>query len=121
MLRVLVSPGYDSIGCYKDTQSPGDGQRGDPGDEGPSSRAIETLEGTDPILDGSYSTRENPIVKCAVAAMRAGYKMFAVQNGGWCAASATALQTFDDYGKSTACKGDGEGGPSANHVYLVKC
>ena len=52
--------------------------------------------------------------------MRAGYSMFAVQNGGWCAASATAPQTFNKYGKSTACKSDGEGGPWANQVYVIK-
>ena len=46
--------------------------------------------------------------------------MFAVQNGGRCAASATAPQTFDKYGISTACKADGEGGPWANQVYLIK-
>ena len=46
--------------------------------------------------------------------------MFAVQNGGWCAASATASQTYDKYGKSTACKDDGEGGPWANQVYELK-
>ena len=58
--------------------------------------------------------RENPIAKCAVAAMRAGYSMFAVQDGGWCAASATAHQTYDKYGKSKACGPDGEGGWWAN-------
>ena len=31
--------------------------------------------------------------KCAAAAMKAGYGMFAVQNGGWCAASAISPQT----------------------------
>ena len=46
--------------------------------------------------------------------------MFAVQDGGQCVASATALQSFHNYGKSTACKADGEGGPSANQVYLKK-
>ncbi|KAL9972614.1 hypothetical protein ACROYT_G018952 [Oculina patagonica] len=102
--QVYYITGYDSVGCYKDT----------------SSRAIQPLEGKDAILDGSYSSRTNPIAKCAVAAMRAGYSMFAVQNGGWCASSATALQTFNKYGTSTACKADGEGGPWANQVYLVK-
>ena len=71
-------------------------------------------------MDGSYSSRTDPIAKCAVAAMRAGYRMFAVQDGGQCAASATAPQTFDKYGTSTACKADGEGGPWANQVYLIK-
>ena len=46
--------------------------------------------------------------------------MFAVQDGGWCAASATATKTFDKYGKSTACKDGGEGGPWANQVYVIK-
>ena len=104
LLFVHCSPGYDEVGCYKDTDNP----------------AIPTLEGKDSILDGSYSSRTNPIAKCAVAAMRAGYRMFAVQNGGWCAASATALETYDKYGKSTACKGDGEGGPWANRVYELE-
>ena len=46
--------------------------------------------------------------------------MFAVQNGGWCAASATADQTFDKQGTSAACGSDGEGGPWANEVYVIK-
>ena len=89
--------------CYRDTGN----------------RAIRTLEGTDPILDGRYWTRKDSIAKCAVAAMRKGYSMFAVQHGGWCAASDTAPQTFNKYGKSTACGGDGEGGGWANQVYLM--
>ena len=95
---------YETIGCYKDT----------------SNRAIQPLEGKFSILDGSYGSRKNAIAKCAVAAMKAGYSMFAVQNGGWCAASATAAKTFDKYGKSTACRSDGEGGPWANQVYVIK-
>ena len=99
--------GYQAVGCYTDA----------------SNRTVETLEGTDSVLDGAYSSRVNPIAKCAVAAMRKGYNMFAVQDGGWCAASSTVPQRFDKYGKSTACKGDGKGGPWANNVYVVnrKC
>ena len=104
ILPVILFTGYETIGCYKDT----------------SKRAIKTLEGTDAILDGSYTSRKNPIAKCAVASMRKGYTFFAVQDGGRCAASATAPQTFDKYGKSTACKADGEGGPWANQVYVIK-
>ena len=99
-----MSSGFETIGCYKDT----------------SNRAIQPLEGKDSILDGSYLSRNNPIVKCAVAAMRAGYSMFAVQHGGWCAASAAAPQTFDRYGKSTGCGSDGKGGGWANQVYVIK-
>ena len=101
---ITLFPDYESIGCYKDT----------------SNRAIPTLEGADAILDGSYPSRKSPIAKCAVAAMRKGYSMFAVQNGGWCAASARAPQTFDKYGKSTSCRSDGEGGGGANQVYVIK-
>ena len=104
IFNVQFSLGYVPVGCYKDTLN----------------RSIQITEGTDAILDGSYSSRSNPIAKCAVAAMRAGYSMFAVQDGGLCAASTTAPQTFDKYGKSTACKADGEGGPWANQVYLIK-
>ena len=98
------SPGYVSVGCYKDAGV----------------RVIPTLEGKDSILDGRYWLRANPIAKCAVAAMKRGYSMFAVQNGGWCATSSNAQQTYDKYGKSTACRADGEGGPWANQVYLTK-
>ena len=52
--------------------------------------------------------------------MRKGYSMFAIQNGGWCAASSTMQQTFDKYGKSTNCMIDGEGGPWANNVYILR-
>ena len=92
------------MGCYKDTAS----------------HAIPTLEGISSILDRSYSHRADPIAKCAVAALSFGYNMFAVQNGGWCAASATAPLTFDKYGKSTACWNGGVGGPWANQVYVIK-
>ena len=79
------------------------------------------MEGTDSVLDGKYQSRENPIAKCALAAMRAGYGMFAVQDGGQCFASSTAQQTYDKYGKSTACDDDGEGGSWANQVYVIQC
>ena len=97
--------GHDNVGCYK----------------GNSNYPIRSLEGTDPILDGSYHSREIPIAKCAVAAIRAGYRMFAVQDGGRCVASATAPQTFNSSGESDAdCNVDGEGGPDAYQVYRIK-
>ena len=95
---------FKSVGCYKDT----------------SKRAIPTIEGKDPILNGFYLSRKNAIAKCAVAARRRGFKMFALQNGGWCATSAKAEKTYNKYGKSSDCKEDGEGGPSANHVYIFQ-
>ena len=74
----------------------------------------------DPILDGEFHVRKNAIAKCAVAAIRAGYSMFGVQAGGWCASNASAPQTFDKYGQSNDCGADGEGGSWANHVYYIK-
>jgi hypothetical protein len=48
-----------------------------------------------------------------------GFTVFAVQNGGWCASSATAGETYTKYGESTDCVGDGEGGGWANRVYRI--
>ena len=93
----------ESFGCFKDT-----------GD-----RAIPTIEGSDSILDGNYEARQHALSKCAVAALRKGFSMFAVQHGGWCASSDTAGNTFDKYGKYTTCGNDGEGGPAGNNVYLI--
>ena len=92
------------MGCYKD--------------KGPD-RAISTLEGKDPILDGEYGLRANPTAKCAVAAIRRGFPMFAIQHSGWCAASKTAPERFKKYGPSKDCGHDGEGGSWANEVYFI--
>ena len=82
--------GYKAVGCFKDS----------------SSRAIPTMEGKDSILDGSHRRQKNTISKGALAAIRAGYQMFAVQSGGLCASSATAPQTFDKYGESSIRRGN---------------
>ena len=92
------------MGCYKDTGN----------------RAIPALEGKDTILDGPYRSRKSAIAKCAIASRRKGFRMFALQHGGWCASSATAEKTFDKYGKSNDCQEDGEGGPWANNVYVIE-
>ena len=77
-------------------------------------------EGQDSILDGNYQARRNSIEKCYQAAKKRGFLLFAVQDGGWCASSGLAAKTFNKYGKSSACKWDGEGGPLANQVYYIK-
>ncbi|XP_044165741.1 uncharacterized protein LOC114963329 isoform X1 [Acropora millepora] len=100
----LILPPYENIGCYKDTGN----------------RAIPTLEGKDPILDGGYQARINAIHKCYEAAKRRGYRIFALQHSGWCASSSTAEFTYDKYGKYDACASDGEGGPWANQVYFIR-
>ena len=74
----------------------------------------------DPLLDGPFMERENAISKCASAAIKAGFIIFAIQDGGRCFSSATAPQTFYKYGESNDCQSDGEGGWMANHVYYIK-
>ena len=83
------------------------------------SPAIETLERQDSILDGNYTTRNDPITKCYRAAKKRGFHVFAVQNGGRCASDASAANTFDKYGNSLDCYIDGKGGPLANQVYYI--
>ena len=60
------------------------------------------------------------IEKCYIAAKSFGYSVFAIQNGGACRSSSTAESTYNKYGPSTACLGDGEGGPFANDVYQIE-
>ena len=72
------------------------------------------------MLDGTnYHSREDAIQKCYQAAKSLGYHVFAVQDGGWCASSATAKSNYKKYGVSTACNADGKGGPWANDVYEI--
>ena len=53
-------------------------------------------------------------------AKKLGFKVFALQAGGWCASSSTAEQTFNKYDTSSNCGDDGEGGPNVNQVYYIK-
>ena len=104
-LYLIASNRYESIGCFKDnTTSP----------------AIETLEGKDDILDGNYSTRNDSIDKCFRAAERQRFHIFAVQDGGRCQASASAITTFHKYNQSQQCQPGGKGGKQINHVYYIK-
>ena len=103
VILISFNTGYTSLGCWKDT----------------SNRAIPTLEGLSSFLDGYYGSRTAAIQKCYQAAKSLGYGVFAVQNGGWCASSATAKSTYEKYGASKACRPDGKGGGWANHVYEI--
>ena len=91
-----------SIGCFKDT----------------SRRAIPVLEGKSPLLRGNYKRRRFAIRKCALLAIRRGYPLIGVQDGGQCTSGVRALRTFAKYGRSNRCK-NGKGGPWANNVYRV--
>ena len=76
------------------------------------------MEGTNPILDGHYSSRVNKIEKCYKVSLSLGYKVFAIQDDGQCFGSAEAEQTYNKYGISTGCHG-GEGGSMASSVYKI--
>jgi len=96
---------YESLGCWKDEMF----------------RSITNLErlANDPDLKGDYKDREDAVDKCASAAERRGYPVFAVQDGGQCRSSFDADLTYNKYGKSNRCLIDGEGGRFANHVYKI--
>lgn len=91
------------IGCFRDTGR----------------RAITTLEGRSFLLTGSYRSRRYAIEKCAQAAVKRGFRLFALQHGGWCAASRSGHRTYARYGKSNKCR-NGKGGPWANNVYVLR-
>ena len=102
---MIVKLGYKVVGCYGDSIT----------------SSFSSLEGMDSILDGSYTSRTNPIAKCAVATMRKSSNMFAFQDGGRCASSATAsLTQFDMNEKSDVCLPDGEGRSWASQVYSLE-
>ena len=92
-----------NIGCFRDTGR----------------RAISPLEGRSRLLKGSYRRRKYAIRKCALAAQKRGFRVFAVQHGGWCAASRTGHLTYRRYGRSNRCR-NGKGGPWANDVYVLR-
>ena len=98
---MLVNLPYKNVGCWKDTGN----------------RAIPTLEGYDAGLKGAYSTRPFAIDLCYKAASARGYKIFAVQHGGWCAGMGRS-ERYKKYGKSDKCV-NGKGGPFANDVYQI--
>ena len=91
------------LGCFKDTGR----------------RAISPLEGRSRLLKGHYRRRRYAIQKCALAAQKRGYRVFAVQHQGWCASTKYAYRTYGKYGKSNRCR-KGKGGPWANDVYVLK-
>ena len=99
----LFSLAAKGIGCFRDTGR----------------RAIATMEGRSRLLKGHYRRRRDAIRKCALAAYRRGYRVFAVQHGGWCASAKRAHLTYGRYGRSNKCR-NGKGGPWANDVYILK-
>ena len=99
---------YKSLGCYVHDRG----------------NKMTVLEGEDPsVLNGNYKLRTDAIGKCALAAMKKYKKVFAIQDGGLCLVNGDREYpddpTFNTYGISQDCKGDGKGGPGSNHVYII--
>jgi hypothetical protein len=92
---------YRSLGCWADTGN----------------RAVPQLDGSDPRISGNYQARGNAINACYKVAKERGMKVFAVQDGGWCAAD-NNLHSYNKYGGSGNCR-NGKGGPWANDVYQI--
>ena len=93
----------DNLGCWQDKIN----------------RAIQPIEGKHFLLNDSYKSRVDAYGKCREAALSLGYKVFALQKGGWCASASNAEDTYDKYGQSSDCQADGKGGPWANQVYKI--
>ena len=94
----------ENLGCWKDTG----------GD-----RAIRPIEGEHSLLNDNYQSRTDAYKKCLKATLSFGYRVFALQDGGWCASAADAADTYQKFGTSDKCRNDGEGGRSANQVYKI--
>ena len=92
---------YDlrKLGCFKDTEV----------------RAIPTLEGQDPVLDGDYTTRQDAARKCALAAAKRDHKVYAVMFDGQCSSGADTAKNFAKFGHGqTECSAMG----ANNKVYI---
>ena len=93
----------EDLGCWTDTKN----------------RAIQPIENIHPLLKDRYQSRNDAYDKCLKATLSFGYKVFALQDGGWCASASDAEDTYDKYGQSYGCGADGEGGRAANQVYKI--
>ncbi|XP_039259925.1 uncharacterized protein LOC120336329 [Styela clava] len=98
---------YVYLGCYNE-EKPWKGNR-----------IVAPVEDKFPTVSGSYKSRTNAIEKCAKVASCLGYKVFVIQDGGWCATSENAHKVYGKYGSSNACAQDGEGAGGTNAVYML--
>ncbi|XP_078364951.1 uncharacterized protein LOC144649338 [Oculina patagonica] len=83
MEDILSTCDYNTkLGCFNDAQA----------------RAIPSLEGQDPVLDGNYTQRQDVTRKCALAAKRRGHQVFAVMADGQCASGPNTDKNFVNFG-----------------------
>ena len=72
-----------------------------------------------PEYQGSHQKDGSIVEGCFEIAKRLGNEIFAIQNGGECWSSKSAIETYKKYGASENCK-EGKGGGWANSVYVIK-
>ena len=73
---------FRKLGCFKDSQA----------------RAVPSLEGQDPVLDGDYTTRQDAVRKCALAAKKREHKVYVVMSNGQCSSGADTAKRFAKFG-----------------------
>lgn len=115
--RILMMPRmeYISLGCWREnTEAPWIGTI-EPASftNLPPSRDLEMAQ---VYLDGVPELRNDPIQKCALAALQLGYPMFALRQMGHCTTGPIAHLQYQEEGTSTSCA-DGLGGSRDNSVY----
>ncbi|XP_065058299.1 fibrillin-1-like isoform X5 [Rhopilema esculentum] len=101
--RNILQGMYSYLGCYSDDAK---------------DHVLPTIEKTHPLLTDNFLTRENAILKCALVAKERGYKVFGIQDGGWCATSGNAHTKFKKYGKAFNCV-SGKGGMLSFDIYQI--
>ena len=76
------------------------------------------MTGSNPILNGIYPAQPGSFIsKCAVAVIRAGYRLFAVENNDTCSANASTPQKIEKLKESKKC---GLGDANAFQVYNIR-
>lgn len=88
-LEKHLSIEFESLGCWRDAWA----------------RGLPSLEGEHYLLmDPNYKGRSHALFKCARAAGDKGLKVFGIENGGQCFASADGVKRYRKYGPSKDCK-----------------
>ena len=73
---------FYTLGCFNESQA----------------RAIPSLEGQDPVLDGDYTTRQDAVRKCALAAKKREHEVYVVMSDGQCSSGADTAKKFAKFG-----------------------
>nr|XP_039253086.1 uncharacterized protein LOC120330271 [Styela clava] len=101
-INTIWDPNITGLGCFKSMLS----------------KAIPAIEKLNPLLNGVFKKRSDPVRKCARVSASFGHTVFAVQLGGYCQSSANAGSTYMKFGRADNCA-RGKGGLWAMSVYKI--